>query len=182
MTAPQPDIDLANLPRFLDHLGHSGRDAEAAAFARLLLDEGCRVEVFWGPLQMDVWQLTVSRGRRWVTFRVERGFAEAVRVGAPAEPDEAFIPLRLAVLGWARSTRVDFPLDDPESLSGDLLAHGTRALDWLDAGNDETLARIWAAWRRYRRGDFREARRDPERRRRIKAEGLRMVEEAAAPR
>ncbi|WP_152641780.1 hypothetical protein [Microbacterium hydrocarbonoxydans] len=83
MTAPQPEIDLANLPRFLDHLGQPERDADAAAFARLLLDEGCQVEVFWGPLQMDVWQLTVSRGRRWATFRVERGFAEAVRVGAP---------------------------------------------------------------------------------------------------
>lgn len=182
MTAPQPDIDLANLPRFLDHLGRPERDADAAAFARLLLDEGCQVEVFWGPLQMDVWQLTVSRGRRWATFRVERGFAEAVRVGAPAEPDEASIPLRLAVLGWARSTRVDFSFDDPDTMRGDLLAYGIPALDWLDAGNDEALARIWAAWRRYRHSDFREARRDPERMRRMKTEGLRMIEEAASPR
>lgn len=176
------DPDLANLTRFLDHLGNPHRDPDAAAFARLLLEQGCEVETFWGPEQMDVWRLTVRRGRRRVTFGVERGFPDGVGVGAADESEWTFIPLWLAVLGWARATGADLVFDDPDSRSGDLLAHGLSALDWLDAGNGEVVARIHAAWREYRQGDVRAARRDPERRLEMTARGIRLIEEAAAPR
>lgn len=175
------DPDLTNLPRFLDHLADPSRDPDAAAFAHLLLEQGCEVATFWGPQQMDVWRLTVRRGSRRVTFGVERGFADWVGVGTAGESEFEFASLWLAVLGWARAAGVDLVFDDPDSRHGDLLAYGLSALDWLDAGNDDVLARIHAAWREYRHGDFREARRDPEKMKEMKARGVRLIEAAAAP-
>lgn len=175
------DLDLTNLPRFFDHLADPTRDPDAAAFARLLVEQGAEVETFWGPVQMDVWCLTVRRGNRRVRFGIERGFADLVTVGTDGESEPAFTSLWLAVLGWARATRVPLVFDDPDAPRGHLLAHGISALDWLDAGNDEVLMRIREAQRRYRDGVFREAYRDPEKMREKKAQGLLLIEAAAAP-
>lgn len=178
---PRDDPDLANLPRFLDHLGE--RDAGAAALARQLLDEGWTIRSFWGPVQMDVWSLGLRRGGREVVFGVERGFPDAVRLG-PARDDaryDDFHPLTQAVLGWARSVGADVELGDPERFHVDLGAYGAQALDWLDAGNDDVLDRIRAAWDRYWR-----VRHGPDQRRdaawlaQVKAWGLREIEAAAA--
>ena len=137
MTEPRESIDLENLPRFLKHLGHRERDPMASAFAKHLLDEGGEVVVFWGPQQMDVWQLTIRRGGYLITFGMERGRPGAVKLGAAAGRNHwpENIPLHFAVFGWARAHAVDLALDDPLSLHTDLLAHGTAALDWLGSGH-----------------------------------------------
>lgn len=73
-TPRQPGPD--NLPRFLAHL--EGPDRGAADLARRLLEGDWRVESFWGPEQMDVWELVLSRGPWRVRFGIERGYADGV--------------------------------------------------------------------------------------------------------
>lgn len=148
MTAPQDAIDVANLPRFLKHLGHHGRDPEASRFAKHLLDEGGEVVVFWGPEHMDVWRLTIRRSGYLLTFGVERGRPHIVTLqpAAAARQWPGDIPLKFAVFGWARSQTIDLVLDDPVTFHADLLAHGTAALDWLGAGHEDVLLKINAAY------------------------------------
>ena len=133
MTEPRESIDLENLPRFLKHLGHRERDPMASAFAKHLLDEGGEVVVFWGPQQMDVWQLTIRRGGYLITFgRAMNADGPAPSSSGPPQDGTTGrknIPLHFAVFGWARAHAVDLALDDPLSLHTDLLAHGTAALD-----------------------------------------------------
>ena len=149
MTEPRDSIDLANLPRFLKHLGQRGRSPMAGAFAQHLLDEGGEVVVFWGPEQMDVWQLTIRRGGYLVTFGVERGRPDAVKLASAAGGNHwpGSVPMQFAVFGWARAHAVDLVLDDPLKFRTDLLAHGTAALDWLGAGHEDVLQKIYAAFR-----------------------------------
>lgn len=72
--------DVTNLERFLDHL--EPRDADAAAVARELLARGWRVTHFWGPVQMDVWGLTLT-GEGWTAwFGIERGYSDGIRLRA----------------------------------------------------------------------------------------------------
>lgn len=141
MTTPDREIDLTNLPRFLKHLGHPDRDAPSAAFARKLLDDGGEIRSFSGPEQMDVWELVVRRGNHLVRFGVERGYSDGAVVrrldDAPHAPRS--VPMKRVVLEWARATRVDLAIEDTAALRPDLLAYGTAALDWLDAGNDDAV-------------------------------------------
>lgn len=148
MSTPRDAVVLTNLPRFLKHLGHHERDPIASAFAMLLLDEGGEVVEFWGPEQMDVWRLTIRRSRHLLTFGVERGKSDFVTL-RPADEDRQWprdIPLQFAVFGWARAHSIDLILDDPLHFPADILAHGTLALDWLGAGNEDVLLRINAAY------------------------------------
>ncbi|MFT4188821.1 MAG: hypothetical protein QM621_09600 [Aeromicrobium sp.] len=74
--------DLTNLPRFLHRLGVDRlgpRDAEAAGLAQAALEAGWTVEDFIGPVQMDVWSLSLRRGERRLRFGIERGYADGVR-------------------------------------------------------------------------------------------------------
>jgi hypothetical protein len=145
---------LTNLPRFLDHL--APRDAEAAEFARLILDDGWAVRSFWGPEQMDVWELDLGRGDWFVQFRIERGFSDGIRVAradGDRPPLDDFRSLGFAVFAWARANRVPFRLDSPDDVNHDLVAHGRAALDWLNEEHGGTFDRVWAAWYAYRR-DF----------------------------
>lgn len=171
--------DLTNLPWFLTHLEE--RDAGLAGFARSLLDAGWEVQTFWGPVQMDVSRLRLRRRGLSVIFGIERGFVDGVAVGPGDQVDEAsFTPLSYAVLGWARANGVDLPLGDPDLLP-DVAPHGLQALDWLDAGNDDTLLRIRDAWRGYlnrrHRGDRRHG---ADWLAEAKARGIRDIEAAAA--
>lgn len=149
MTGSQGSIDLTNLPRFLDHLGHRERDPMASKFAKHLLDEGGEVVEFWGPEQMDVWSLTIRRGGHLLTFRVERGYPDPVglRLAAARDHWPDGIVFRLAIFAWARAHEVALVPDNPLHFEPDLLAHGTAALDWLDAGNEVVVLRIAAAGR-----------------------------------
>ncbi len=146
------DSDLANLPRFLEHLEQ--RDAEAARFARQLIDAGGAIRVFWGPQQMDVWELRVQRGQMIVRFGVERGYSDGVliaRAGIPASwNDNALRQMRLAVFVWARANDIPFCLDDPDDLDVDLKSDGFAALDWVGDGHDADVERVERAWRQYR--------------------------------
>jgi hypothetical protein len=148
---PERPLDVTNLPRFLDHL--ASRDEQATEFARLLLDDEWAVSSFWGPEQMDVWELVLRRGGWFVQFRIERGFSEGVRV-ARADGDlpllDDYRSLGLAVFAWARAHRVPFRLGSPDDVNHDLVAHGRAALDWLREGHGGTLDRVSAAWYRYR--------------------------------
>ena len=136
--------DLTNLPRFLDHLAE--RDPQAADFARLLLDDGAwRISGFWGPEQMDVWELDLQRGEWFVQFRIERGIAEGVRVarGSGARPPlDAFRAIGFATFAWARANAVPFRLDDPGDVQHDIVAHGRAALDWLADGHHPAFERV----------------------------------------
>lgn len=148
MTEPRDSIDLKNQPRFLKHLGHCERNPMASAFAKHRLDEGGEVVVFWGPEQMDVWQLTIRHGGYLITFGVERGWPGVVelRPAAGGNHWSDNIRLQFAVFGWARAHAVDFALDDPLNLHSDLLAYGTAALDWLGSGHEEVLVKIDVAF------------------------------------
>jgi hypothetical protein len=110
------DPDLTNLPRFLEHLEQ--RDAAAAQFGRQLIDAGGIIRVFWGPEQMDVWELLVQRGRMIVRFGVERGYSDGVliaRAGTPASWNN-LRPIQLAAVAWARTNDIPFFLDDPDNI------------------------------------------------------------------
>ncbi|TFW00188.1 hypothetical protein [Orlajensenia leifsoniae] len=144
------DPDLTNLPRFLEHLEQ--RDAVAAWFARRLVDAGGTVRVFWGPQQMDVWELRVQRGQMIVRFGVERGYSDGVMI-ARADAHASWNdlrPMRLAVLAWARANGIPLRLSDPEDLDVDLTSVGIVALDWVGAGHDTEVERVWRAWHEYR--------------------------------
>ena len=138
-----PEPDLTNLPRFFDHL--APRDSEAAQLARHLLAAGWGVRVFWGPEQMDVWQLTVQRGEWFVRFGVERGRSDGVLVGR----SDATVPgwnestsLGYAIFAWARAHEVPFPLDHPGDVRHAIAEYGPAALDWLAEGNASALERV----------------------------------------
>lgn len=144
--------DLTNLPRFLDHL--STRDAEAAQFARLLLTEDqWQIRGFWGPEQMDVWQLDLERGDWFVQFRIERGISEGVRTVRSADTAPRLNDYRnigYAIFAWARAKGVPFRLDDPDDVAHDIVAHGRTALDWLASGHHAAFERVAAAADEYR--------------------------------
>lgn len=83
--------ESAGLERFLDHL--APRDADAAALARELLAGdragAWRVTDLVGPVQMDVWGLTLTDGERTVCFGIERGVSDGVTASrAPGTPHE----------------------------------------------------------------------------------------------
>ncbi|SDH64872.1 hypothetical protein SAMN04515691_0553 [Leifsonia sp. 98AMF] len=184
MNAPLPDT--ANLPRFLDHL--QARDTDAALLARQLLDAGAAVIVFWGPQQMDVWELRVQVGDTMVRFGVERGYSDGVLV-APAGYSSDWsrlVPLRLAVIAWARANNVPLPLDDPDEFDPGLTVHGRAVLDWVDGGHFPQVERVRLAWAEYRR-QLRELRSgtlgrpDESELRAVRAAGVAAIEAAAAP-
>ena len=150
MILTDADPDLTNLPRFLEHLEQ--RDAPAAQFARQLIDTGGVVREFWGPEQMDAWELRVQRGQMIVRFGVERGYSDGVliaRAGARALWND-LRPIRLAVLAWARANDIPFRLDDPGDLDVDLESDGFSALDWVGGGHDAEVERVWRALHEYR--------------------------------
>lgn len=173
--------DQARLARFLTRLEQ--QDRGRPSLARQLLDSGWPVDDFWGPVQMDVWGLTLRRGERAVVFGIERGVVDAARLGSVGGADGEFHPLSFAVLGWARSCGAAVPLDDPDAFHPDLIAHGAAAIDWLDQGNDAVLERIQAAWKAYgRRRWSLDQRLGPAWLAETKARGIREIEAAAAPR
>lgn len=143
------DLDLSNLPRFLDHLEE--RDAGSARFARQLIDAGGVVRVLWGPLQMDVWEVRVQRGEMIARFGVERGFSDGVLIG-PAGPSTRMdlLSMRLALTAWAGATGVPFQVEDPDEFALDLASNGIAALDWVGAGNEARVTRVTQAWFDYR--------------------------------
>lgn len=150
MIMTDADPDLANLPRFLEHLEQ--RDAVASRFARQLVGAGGVVRVFWGPQQMDVWELRVQQGQMIVRFGVERGYSDGVmiaRAGAHASWND-LRPMRLAVFAWARANDIPFGLSDPEDLDVDLTSDGFAVLDWVDGGHEAEVERVWRAWQDYR--------------------------------
>lgn len=61
---------------FLERL--STRDADAAQFARRLIDQGWTVSSLVGPVQMDVWELILERDDERVRFGIERGLSDGV--------------------------------------------------------------------------------------------------------
>jgi len=141
---------LTNLPRFLEHL--APRDPESAQLAQLLLDNGWTVRGFWGPEQMDVWQLDLARHGLLVQFRIERGFAEWPRVVEALDPPhlDDYRPLGLAILAWARATGVPFRLDHPDDFQHDLVEHAPDALEWVSREGSRRFDRVYAAWREFR--------------------------------
>lgn len=177
--AARDDVDLANLPWFVAHLGD--RDAGLAGFVRHLLDAGWEVSVFWGPLQMDVWSLVLRREKRLLRFGIERGLVDGLALGTADGGPPDFHPLSYAVLGWARSCGAALALDDPDHFAPDVARYGPATLAWLDAGGDETVDRIRAAWEwylalRYSRDQVRGA----EWLSATRARGVAAIEEAAA--
>lgn len=180
VTRPSENIDLTNLPRFLKHLGHHERDPMAASFAQQLLDDGGQIVEFWGPEQMDVWGLTIRRGHYLLRFGVERGYSDSVTF-LPAEAADVWPSptlLKFAVFAWARAHGVELVLDDPDRFHADLPAYGIRALDWLEAGHEEILVKIDAAYDegRLSLGSIFYPSQDAER----KANQIRLMEAAAA--
>ena len=144
----QPDMN--KLPRVLDYWATA--DPEIAQFARLLIDDGCRVLEAWGPEQMAVWHLELQRGDWIVQFHSERGFPESAQVVRYTDPSphwDNYRPMRLAIFAWARANGVPFRLDDPDDFEHDLVAHGRDVLDWLNEGHDELLERVYGAWYAY---------------------------------
>ena len=179
--AERSDPDPTVLPKFLAHL--EPRDARAAGLARRLLDSGWDVESLSGPVQMDVWELTVRRDAVAVRFGVERGMSDGVLIGPAESAYDDLVPLSFAVLGWARASGAELPLDDPDEFRPDYGAYGAQAAEWVRTGGRDAFARIAAARRQYllrrhsldqRLGDVWLAQ--------TKAWGAEMLEAAAAPR
>lgn len=177
--------DLTNLERFLVHLHE--RDAAAAAFARTLLAEGATVRDFWGPEQMDVWELRVQRGDVIVRFGVERGFSDGVLLG-PADAANGrptLRPLRIAIFAWAVANDVPLRVEDPDDFAVDLTEHGIAAVDWMGEGHEPAVARVQRAWSDYRSDLDRQRRRAhgrpaESRVRAVKAAGVSAMRAAAA--
>lgn len=171
------DLDLTNLPRFLDHL--EPRSAEAARLARGLLDDGWAVKTFWGPQQMDVWQLDLLRGGVLVQFRIERGIADGIRVArdsdAPPRLDD-YYPIGLAVFVWARIHDKPYRLDHPDDIAHDLEEYGPPALRWLEEYEGTAVDRVYDAWITFHRATYAQRTADPEQ---LRADGLRAMEAAA---
>ncbi len=66
----------------------AAKDESAASLARHLIDTGWQVTTSWGPQQMDVWMLVLTRGAWQVEFGVERGFSNGVAVWRDTETGE----------------------------------------------------------------------------------------------
>lgn len=127
------DIDTTNLPRFLTHLAE--RDPRAAALATRLLDDGWEVIVFWGPEQMDVWNLQVRKGRVVVAFGVERGFSDGVRVARERVRHHNFEvswSIGLLTLTWARVESMDYELPRWGEISDAPVEPALAALAWYE--------------------------------------------------
>ncbi|GAA1916225.1 hypothetical protein GCM10009775_05870 [Microbacterium aoyamense] len=142
-------LDLTGLPRFLAHL--EARDASSAHFARLLLDSGCVPVGFWGPVQMDVWELRIRRGAAIVRFGVERGYSDGLMIGPPTGSDSwtSFVPMNLAVVAWAGANAYALRLDDPSVVNVDLQEVGLAVVDWVGDGHEEAIDRVRQAWKTY---------------------------------
>lgn len=149
MTArEQPDANT--LHRVLDYWATA--DPEIAQFARLLIDDDCRVLEAWGPEQMAVWHLELQRGNWIVQFHSERGAPEWARVVRATDPSphwDNYRHMGLAIFAWARANAVPMRFDHPDDLEHDLMAHGRKVLDWLNDGHEEVLERVYGAWYAY---------------------------------
>ncbi|WP_420111497.1 hypothetical protein [Pseudactinotalea sp.] len=142
---PESSFDDGDVDRVLAYVMEARPDT--GELARSLLERGGLVIEAWGPLQMAVYHLEVRRGNWEVMFHSERGHVEAAsfrRAGPPTR--EKCRPIGLAVLAWARSHDVTFRLETLADLDQDLAAHGADALDWLDAGNEPVVERLYQAW------------------------------------
>lgn len=110
------EIEVAE---FLTRL--SARDAAAAWLARELMQAGWSVHDFFGPVQMDVWQLVLRRGSCRVRFGIERGYSDGVAVAdgvAGGDGAVAYRPITVAMSEKKRA--VASVLSDPAA-----------ALEWL---------------------------------------------------
>lgn len=142
--------DLTNLPRFLEHLGSI--DQMAADLAGILLDAGGTVRTFWGPEQMDVWELRVQRGEMIARFGVERGYSDGIRIAPAATPVDwgGLRSFHCAIIAWACANSIPLRLDDPDDVRIDLAKHGLSVLDWVGDGHDADVDRVHDAWMNYR--------------------------------
>ncbi|MFB8189155.1 hypothetical protein ACFC14_07495 [Microbacterium sp. NPDC055988] len=111
-------MSTPDLAGFLDRL--APRDEAAAWLARRLLESGWSVCELTGPVQMDVWQLLLERGKHRVRFGIERGRSDGVLVRDDAG---AYRPILDAV-----SVNGEVP--------GSLAEDRTVVLRWLDEGSD----------------------------------------------
>lgn len=89
---PQGQVDLDNVPRFLDRL--KSIDREAFALVSRLLNEKWRVKSCWGPEQMDVWELTLAKQTWRAVVGIERGYAGTVEAWQESEDGERGETLR----------------------------------------------------------------------------------------
>ena len=99
----------------------SARDAAAAWLARELMEAGWSVHDFFGPVQMDVWQLVLRRGSCSVRFGIERGYSDGVAVAegvAVSDRAVAYRPITVAMS--EKKPAVASVMSDPAA-----------ALEWL---------------------------------------------------
>ncbi|SEC23242.1 hypothetical protein [Microbacterium hydrocarbonoxydans] len=105
----------------------SARDAAAAWLARELMQAGWSVHDFFGPVQMDVWQLVLRRGSCRVRFGIERGYSDGVAVAdgvtggdgaAVADRAVAYRPITVA-------------MSEKKSAVASVMSDPAAALEWL---------------------------------------------------
>ena len=115
----------ARVAEFLTRL--SARDAAAAWLARELLQAGWSVHGFFGPVQMDVWQLVLRRGSCGVRFGIERGYSDGVAVADGVTGGDA-----AAVADRAVAYRpITVAMSETKPAVASVMRDPAAALEWL---------------------------------------------------
>jgi hypothetical protein len=131
MTPPAASLDRDRLARFLEKL-----DAPQSTVAAGMLAARWRVTTFWGPEQMDVWSLTLTRRDVRATFGIERGLSYGIELAHPGmrrpRPGEAWPSYEQVWLVWGRRTGVLPRPFDPKLLP-DVVGYAAwpKVTDWL---------------------------------------------------
>jgi hypothetical protein len=142
-----------------------------------MLADGFAITEFWGPEQMDVWQLKLTRGPVTATFGIERGFPYGIEI-AHRDSRYATAGFGLVRYVWARRTGVALHVDSPDDLPTIATTDEWRpVIDWLaetPPGVVDAIDRVSKAI-----GEWWVANRTGHGQRMTPAEGLRLIEDAA---
>jgi len=133
----------------------SGLGLIEARTVREMLDDGFNVLEFWGPEQMDVWLLKLTRGTVTVQFGIERGFSDGIHlaaVGVAPPPRTIYVGPAFDFMHfvWAVRTGVKQPktaatqLVDLSFRTGDgrALSDWRAVVDWLGHATPADVAAI----------------------------------------
>lgn len=147
---------------FIAHLEDPSRGPRDAAVglvegrtAREMLDDGFDVQEFWGPQQMDVWLLKLTRGTVTVQFGIERGYSDGIHlaaVGVAPPPRSIYVgpEYEFVHFVWAIRTGAEQPKDAAarlvdESVSsrdGTSLSEWRGVVGWLSRATPADIAAI----------------------------------------
>lgn len=141
---------------------NSGLGAVEARTLSEMLDAGFEVQEVWGPLQMDVWRVTLRRGTVTVQSGIERGYSDGIYLnveGLDRGEGSAYFGRRYPLIHFVWAIRTDASQADDAAArligwqdrsyvaDGAALAQWRAVVDWLDHATSADVAAIAGAGR-----------------------------------